>query len=102
MAIAECQKILHKISYNLWHSINISKKDTTLEYKLLKDSFNLRSGPAKLTKKSSDDGKYYKPFYPYGIYYAQKYIPKIKKENLGFLYHQHSINTLKKLAEEQK
>ncbi|MDR0645640.1 MAG: hypothetical protein LBG46_01220 [Elusimicrobiota bacterium] len=100
-ADVEAEKLLHKIFYNLWHSANIKDKSTSLEYKLLKEYFNLSGGPGRLIKYFTKDEKYYTPYYPYGIHYAQKYIPKIKKENLGFLYHQHSVNTLKKLTEEQ-
>jgi hypothetical protein len=100
-AEVEAEKLLHNIFYNLWYSLNIESRNVSLEQKLLTEYFNLRGGPERLIKYFTKDERYYTPYYPYGIYYAQKYIPKIKKENIGFLYHQHSVNTLKKLTEAQ-
>jgi hypothetical protein len=100
--VIETQKIIRKIFYNLWYAANIKHADTRLETWLLKEYFNLRGGPRRLVKYFTKDEKFYTPYYPYGIYYAQSIIPKIKKENLGFLYQHHSVNTLKKLAKEQK
>ncbi|MDR1123364.1 MAG: hypothetical protein LBL61_01890 [Elusimicrobiota bacterium] len=100
-AVNEAEKMLHKIFYNLWHAANIKPADTKLELQLL-ENFNMSGGPGPLIKYFAKDEKFYTPYYPYGIYYAESIIPKIKKENLGFLYQQHSINTLKKLVKEQK
>jgi hypothetical protein len=101
-ASTEAEKVLHQIFYNLWRSANISMAETSLERRLLARDFNLLGGPERLTKYFVKNEKYYTPYYPYGIYYGENIIPKIKKENLGFLYQQHSVNTLKKLLKGQK
>lgn len=100
-ASSETEKLAHKIFYNLWHSANIKKKNTALEKRLLRHIYPARA-PEELLRYFITEEKYYTPFYPYGIYYAERFIPKIKKENLGFLYQQHSISTLKKLVKENK
>jgi hypothetical protein len=100
-AMIETQKILHKIFYNLWYSANIRPVDTSLELRLLARHFSLSGGPRRLIKYFTKDEKYYTPYYPYGIYYGESLIPRLKPENKGFLYHQHSVNTLKKLIREQ-
>ncbi|MDR0953701.1 MAG: hypothetical protein LBM71_05980 [Elusimicrobiota bacterium] len=100
-ATIEVEKILHKIFYNLWYDVNIKHMDTKLERELLK-LFNILPSANRLIKYFTKDEKYYAPYYPLGIYYGENIIPKIKKENLGFLYQQHSVNTLKKLIKEQK
>jgi hypothetical protein len=98
----EIEILIHKLFYNLWYSANIKKINTNTEYTILKEQAALRSPLDKLIKYFVCDEKYYTPYYPLGIYYAKKLLPRIKKENFGLLYFQHSINTLKKLTEALK
>jgi len=102
LAGVKLEKLVHKVLYNAWYSVNIEKNTS------LKEIQNLLREEIGFTKEATEQKlnyytnleKYYVASYPIGADHVQKILQNIGYKNLHILYAQHSVKTLNLVTRE--
>jgi hypothetical protein len=93
------EKYIHQNLYNIWHARYISHESYERYLEVLSDEIGLPDEKIKeLTAYYLGDlWKYYTVSYAMGSYYVDRFINECGRENVHYLYSQHSVQTLNKL-----